>query len=98
MSELRERFRQDLAEVCWKDLRIHLPREVIITVAPELDLVAAATAIARDDKGRVEVWLAAGELAKPSSEQLAAWEQELAKPFRILIVQPYILAQEVTHA
>lgn len=98
MAEFVERFRKDLAEVCWKDLRIHLQRDAVITVAAELDLVAAATAVAGDDRSRVEAWIAAGQLGKPTAKQLDAWEKDLEKPFRALIVQPYILVQAVAHA
>ena len=98
MSELVEHLTRDLAEVCWKDLRIHLQRDALITLAEDLDLVSVATAVARDDKFQVEAWISAGQLSKPSAEQLDSWEQELEKPFRMLIVQPYILIQVVSHA
>jgi len=98
MSELAERFKSDLAEVTWKDLRIHLQRDAIIIVADELDLVTVAVAVADDDKAKVEGWIGAGQLVKPMVEQAEAWEAELDKPFRILIVQPFILVQPVNHA
>jgi hypothetical protein len=36
-------------------------------------------------------------LHKPSREQIDHWETRLDTPFRMLIAQPYILAQPVTH-
>lgn len=98
MSDYTESFRQDLAEVTWRDLRIHLQRDAIILVEQNLDLISVATAVAEDDKSQVEAWISAGKLGKPSQSQLEAWENELAKPFRMLIVQPYILAQQVQNA
>lgn len=98
MSEKVDCFKRDLAEVPWKDLRIHLQRDAIIIVADELELVSVAVAVAEDDQTQVEGWIAAGQLVKPSAEQVAAWEAELEKPFRMLIVQPFILVQMVTHA
>ena len=98
MSEYLERFQQDLAEVPWKDLRIHLQRDAVILVAAELDLVEVAVAVAEDDKERVEAWISSAKLAKPSREQLDGWEKQLEKPFRVLIVQPFILVQMVEHA
>jgi len=98
MTEFFERFSRDLAETSWKDLRFHLQRDAIITVAAELNLIDAATAVAQDDKIRVEAWIAAGHLAKPTAEQVASWEQDQEKPFRMLIVQPFILVQAVEHA
>jgi len=98
MSELVDRFQKDLAEVPWKDLRIHLQRDAIIIVAAELDLVTVALAVAKDEKTQVEGWIAAGQLVKPTADQAEAWESELEKPFRMLIVQPFILVQPVSHA
>lgn len=98
MSKNIERFKQDLAEAPWKDLRIHLKRDAIIIVADELELVSVAAAVSEDDKVRVEKWIADEQLVKPTAEQIATWETELEKPFRLLIVQPFILVQMVAHA
>ncbi len=98
MSEIREKFATDLADVCWKDLRIHMQRDAIITVAGELDLIDVAVAVARDEKELVGPWIEDAQLSKPSREQLDAWETQLDKGFRVLIVQPFILIQEIIHA
>ena len=97
MTDIVERFHKDIAEVCWRDLRVHLRRDAVIILDDGLDLVATATAIARDETERVAAWIASGQLSKPSADQLNAWEQTLEKPFRMLIVQPYILVQVVSH-
>ena len=101
MSEktgIRDKFKKDLAEVDWKDMRIHLQRDVIILVAEDLDLVYVAVDIAEDNKDQVAFWISSGKLTKPSREQIDLWESQLDKPFRMLIAQPYILAQIVHHA
>ncbi|PLY04086.1 MAG: DUF2288 domain-containing protein [Desulfuromonas sp.] len=98
MSQIRESLQRDLAEVCWRDLRIHLQRDAVIIVAPEIDIIDAGVAVAGDDKFLVERWVSAGQVAKPSKEQLESWENELDKPFRMLIVQPFILIQSAEHA
>lgn len=98
MTDIAEQFKTDIADVTWRDLRIHMQRDAIIIVADELDLVDTAVAVAKDDKVQVEAWIAAGQLLKPTAEQTAAWEVTLDKPFRLLIVQPFILVQMVTHA
>lgn len=98
MPELSDDFRQDLAEVCWKDLRIHMQRDAIIIVAEDLDLVTTAIAVAEDDQGKVAKWVAGGKLLKPTADQVAAWETQLEKAFLMLIVQPFILVQAVDNA
>lgn len=97
-TNVRDRFEKDLAEVNWKDMRIHLQRDVIILVSDLLDLLDVATAVAEDNKDQVSLWIAAGKLTKPTKEQIDQWENQLEKPFKMLIAQPYILAQPVTHA
>lgn len=98
MTEMEERFRRDLAEVTWRDLRIHMRRDALILVAASLDLIEVATAVARDDKETVQGWVAMGALGKPVREQLDSWETDLEQRFRMLIVQPFILIQECVDA
>ena len=98
MSEMVESFKRDLAGVSWRELKIHLQRDAIIIISAEIDLIEAAIAVAKDDKIQVEVWIDAGHLGKPTEKQLEIWEQEEDKPFQMLIVQPFILIQEIVHA
>ena len=95
---VRNKFEKDLAEVTWRDLRFHLQKDAIIIVAEDLDLVDVAVAVASDDKEQVSMWIAVGKLSKPDQEQIDQWEAQQDKPFRMLIAQPYILSQVVTHA
>lgn len=93
MTTVKEGFERDLARVSWRELRIHLRRDALVTVAGALDLVTVATAVAVDDRAQVEAWIAAGQLTKPTATELEEWERSLEKPFLMLIVQPYILIQ-----
>jgi hypothetical protein len=95
MTTVKEGFERDLAQVSWRELRIHLRRDTLVTVADELDLVIVATAVAADETTRVQAWITGGQLAKPTAAELDQWETALDKPFRMLIVQPYILVQPV---
>ncbi len=95
MATVKEGFERDLAQVHWRELRIHLRRDALVTVAGELDVVTVATTVASDDAAQVEAWIGAGQLSKPSAADLEAWETSPDKPFLMLIVQPYILIQTV---
>ena len=95
MSGMIESFKRDLAEVNWRELKIHLQRDAIIVVSAELDLVTVGVAVAEDDKGSVEAWIAANQLGKPSEKQLENWEKQADQLFQMLIVQPYILIQDL---
>ncbi len=98
MSENLKNFKRDLAEVSWRELRIHLQRDAVIVVSPELDLIEAAEAVADDDKDRVESWITSGLLAKPAKQQLESWEVDLDRSFSVLIIQPFLLEQQVLHS
>lgn len=78
----------------WQVLRPHLGRDALIVVQPQLDLAAAAQAVAADDATTVRLWVDEGGLGKPSPAQVEAWEAEPLKAFRFVIVQPYVLIQE----
>lgn len=95
VKTIEERFESDLAEVRWRELRVHMRRDALVTVAPELDLLRVATAVAADDKSQVEGWIAAGQVAKPTASELKQWESSLDTAFLMLIVQPFILIQAV---
>jgi hypothetical protein len=84
----------DLAE--WRWLLPHLKRGALIAVAPGLDLVEAAAAVAADDTATVAGWIAAGQLSKPSREQIEAWNADPTRQVAMLIVQPWVLIQETT--
>ncbi len=96
MTDVRKGFERDLAKVCWRELRVHLQRDAIVTVDPDLDLITAATAVAEDDREQVAGWIADQLLGKPTAFQLQQWEETLDREFFMLIVQPYILIQEAT--
>ena len=98
MSEIIESFKRDLAKVNWRELKIHLQRDALITVAEVLDIIEVAVAVANDDAASVEKWINTKQLGKPTQGQLKRWEKTQDKPFRMLIVQPFILIQEVLDA
>jgi len=98
MSEQIESFKRDLAEVCWRELKIHLQRDAIITVSTTLDIITVAEAVANDNKEAVEGWIGNKQLGKPTEDQLNSWEKTQEKSFRMLIVQPFILLQDILDA
>ncbi|TLM67144.1 MAG: DUF2288 domain-containing protein [Deltaproteobacteria bacterium] len=93
MDATRTKLQEELAVVDWRALRPQLGRDHVILAAPELDLVEVAWCVARDRAAEVGAWIDSGQLRKPDATELAAWERELAKPFRMLIVAPYVLIQ-----
>lgn len=95
MQEIKNRLNQDLAEINWKDLLPHAKRDVVIVVKKELDLLDVGSAIAQDNSSAVSNWIEQQLIAKPSSKQLTNWNNELDKQFLTLIIQPFVIIQEV---
>jgi len=88
---MRDRLSETLGEVFWSDLRAHAARDAVIVIAADLDLLDAAEAMALNDAARVEAWIQAGKITKPSAEDLARWPLEVGLRFSSVIVQPFVL-------
>ena len=93
-DELREKLEKELAEVTWRDVRVHVEKDAVILVDPQLNLVDVAVVVAGDDTDQVGAWIEEGRLAKPNKAQLGFLETHLEKPFRLLIARPFLLVQE----
>ena len=78
---VRDKLRSEVLSSYWEDLAPHQARGALLLLAPELDLLDAAEAMAHDDTARVS----AGEAA-----QLEATED---LRFQFVVVQPWVLAQ-----
>lgn len=94
MMVSKEELAVQVDEAEWGWLRAHLERGGVIIVAPGLDLADVGKTVASDDAAVVAAWIETGKLAKPSREQIAAWDGTPGKRFRTLIVSPYVLIQE----
>ena len=94
MSALREELERALGPVELSDLRAHLARGAVITVAESLDLLDVGEALARDDKTRVADWIERGLVGKPSLETIERWSKLTGSPWTALVVQPFVLVQE----
>lgn len=92
---LAQRLQEEIGEVTWHWLRPHQQRGALFVVAAGLELAAVGAAVAADRAELVRAWLAGGELARPSAEQLARWEDDPTRSLRMLIVQPFVLVQEL---
>ena len=97
MTLSKEELAVMVDEIEWELLRAHLERGGLIVVGRELDLVDAGVSMAANDAAVIQRWIEAGELTKPSAEQIATWNAVTRKIFRMLIVSPYVLIQEQLH-
>ena len=94
MPPMRDGLLATLGVVFWSDLQAHAKRDALIVVGAGLDLVDAGTALAENDTGRVQRWIDAGLLSKPTAADLERWAIDGAARFDSLIVAPFVLMRE----
>ena len=75
------------------DLEPHLRRGAVWLVYETLSLAEVGAALAQDQKAQVEAWLAQQVLRKANATDAQSWRRT-KQFFRILIVQPFVLAQD----
>lgn len=95
MPDLRTELLENLDEAEWEWLIPHVKRDAVIVVSLGLNLLDVGVAIAGDNIPAVQVWIDEQLLTKPTTEQLSEWNGNPQKRFQTLIVQPYVLVQEI---
>jgi hypothetical protein len=95
MSDLRTELTANMDEAEWDWLIPHVQRDAVIVVAQGLDLLDVGVAIASDQVSSVQQWIDEQLIAKPSNTQMGIWNGDRTKRFQTLIIQPYVLVQEM---
>jgi hypothetical protein len=95
MQDLRTELAAMVDEAEWEWLMPHARRDAVVIVNPDLDLVDVGVAIASDNVPTVQRWISEQLIYKPSSEQLSDWGSDRTRRFNALIVQPYVLVQDL---
>ncbi|MBI5331444.1 MAG: DUF2288 domain-containing protein [Betaproteobacteria bacterium] len=90
---LRAKLNGETARLAWPELQRHFARGVVIRVAPDLDLVEVAVAVAQDRRAEVETWMAQGRVARASSEDAIAWNERRRELWAV-VAAPWVLVQE----
>lgn len=95
MSELRQELSETIDEAEWEWLIPHVQRDAVILVSLDLDLLDVGEAIASDNTSSVQEWIERQLITKPSNTQMGEWNSDRQKRFNTLILQPYVLVQEI---
>ncbi|MBD2450673.1 DUF2288 domain-containing protein [Nostoc sp. FACHB-152] len=95
MSDLRAELTESLDEAEWEWLIPHVQRDAVILVAQGLNLLDVGEAIANDNTQSVQQWIDEQLITKPSVDQVGEWNGDRQKRFNTLIIQPYVLVQEI---
>lgn len=91
MSKVREELSLYLDEAPWELLDPHARKQSLFLVAPMLDLLDVGEALALNDTAKVSGWIEAGQLSRPSLQQLEAWNRHPQLRFQVIIVRPFVL-------
>ena len=94
-QQLADKLKGEMEIAAWKDLRTHVARDGILLISPSLDLVEVGVAFAQDNKHKVQQWLEQLLIKKPDTTFLNQMESKLDKRFSFLILQPFVLVQEL---
>lgn len=89
---------QQVDQARWEWLVPHQERGTLIWVDAMLELAEVGERLAVDDAATVQTWLASHMIAKPSLDQLDAWNRQPERLFDMLVVSPFVLIQEASES
>lgn len=89
---LFDRLNGETGRIGWHALQPWFAKGDTLSVAPEVDLVAVAAALAADDAAAIEGWLTAAQLGPVSAEQASAWYAADAEVWAVVVL-PWIVVQ-----
>jgi hypothetical protein len=85
----------NLDQTEWSWLKPHVLRDAVILVHESLEVLIVGSCVEKNNSVQVQEWISKGLLTKPSKHQIQFWDENPTHLFISLIVQPYVLAQEV---
>lgn len=92
-DQLAADFLAQTARIPFRDLQRYFAGGHLVNVAPGLDLVRVAVALAEDDKTSFEAWIAAGRVGGVTDAQARNWLEVNAELWAV-VAQPWVLVQE----
>ena len=94
-NDVRSKLRREVMSSYWADLAPHQQRGALLLLAPALDLLDVAEAMAKDESARVASWLARGLLWRATDRERTGFEADEASAlrFQFVVVQPWVVAQ-----
>ena len=94
-NEVRTKLKSELALVSWNTLEPHLERGAVFWIHPTVDVIDVGVAIALDQLEKVKRHLEAKTLLKAEQHPPSFEHEEDPVGYRVLIVQPYVIASPV---
>ena len=95
-STLYAKLLGETAQIGWAELAPFFAKGQLLAVAPELDLVAVAEALAGDQSATVRNWLESKQVQLLTDERAQDWQ--LRDPdLWAVVVSPWVVVQERIH-
>lgn len=91
-EELTAKLNRETAKIPWQELQHFQQQDAVIEVAPRLDLIAVAVAMAEDDKHRIADYLNRGDISRVAHQRASEWQQAGAELWAV-VVAPWVLVQ-----
>ncbi|WP_296434609.1 DUF2288 family protein [Zhongshania sp.] len=92
-SELMLKLNRETSRILWTELQRFYAQGAVLVVAPELDLIATAAAVANDDAAAVSTWMKDNLLQKATEELAMTWLAENCEVWAV-VVAPWVLVQQ----
>lgn len=92
-QELHAVLNAQTGSIAWQELESRISGGAVIRVAAELDLVAVAAAVVRDDRDAVAAWLDRGQVQPADADTCADWRARDARLWAV-VTAPWVLVQE----
>lgn len=93
-TTIRRRLEEDAGPVQGSDLKAHLERDAVLVVAPSIQLLDCALAVATDDAAKVSAWLADATLRRATEDERAEWPADESRRWIAVVVRPFVLVQD----
>ncbi|MDA0822616.1 MAG: DUF2288 domain-containing protein [Proteobacteria bacterium] len=88
----RHKLNLETGILAWRELERHFASGRLISVSPRLDLVDVAMQFAKDNKSKLELWLASNDVYPVTDAQASTWHSEQAMLWAV-VVKPWVLVQ-----
>jgi len=90
----KDKVNQETSKIAWSELQRFFAQGLAVYVSPNLDLVEAADAFAKDSKPLVEKWMQQQQVHLVSDQQASEWVQNDVQVWAV-VVKPWILVQNI---
>mgnify|MGYP001823478814 FL=1 len=92
-TDLKVKLNLETARLPWADLARYFAGGRLVRVAPDMDLLAVAAAVAEDHSTQISAWLEAGLVRPVSDDEARRWHETGAALWAV-VVKPWVLVQE----